>query len=245
MNEPRDPNETLAADANADANDDSGAGRTGAGETTNPTVDFSSLPADSLDVGLAAAFGKSTWPATLEPRQSAAGAAQGSPKAKARWSSNRRPTPCPLKEEAGDRYRFDGEIARGGMGAVLRGRDVDLGPRPGDQGAAREVRQSPRRRPAVHRRGPDRRATPAPGRGAGLRYRPVRRPAVLHDEAGERADARGHSRANETSQPTTGLACWASPCKCRRRWRMPTPRASSTATSSRPTSWWGRSARSR
>ena len=33
----------------------------------------------------------------------------------------------PLKEEAGDRYRFDGEIARGGMGAVLRGRDVDLG----------------------------------------------------------------------------------------------------------------------
>ena len=33
----------------------------------------------------------------------------------------------PLKDEAGDRYRFDGEIARGGMGAVLRGRDVDLG----------------------------------------------------------------------------------------------------------------------
>ncbi len=33
----------------------------------------------------------------------------------------------PLKEEAGERYRFDGEIARGGMGAVLRGRDVDLG----------------------------------------------------------------------------------------------------------------------
>ena len=33
----------------------------------------------------------------------------------------------PLKDVAGDRYRFDGEIARGGMGAVLRGRDVDLG----------------------------------------------------------------------------------------------------------------------
>ena len=33
----------------------------------------------------------------------------------------------PTKDEAGDRYRLDGEIARGGMGAVLRGRDVDLG----------------------------------------------------------------------------------------------------------------------
>src|SRR5262249_37857216 len=33
----------------------------------------------------------------------------------------------PAKEEAGDRYQLQGEIARGGMGAVLRGRDVDLG----------------------------------------------------------------------------------------------------------------------
>jgi tetratricopeptide (TPR) repeat protein len=33
----------------------------------------------------------------------------------------------PPKEETGDRYRLDGEIARGGTGAVLRGRDVDLG----------------------------------------------------------------------------------------------------------------------
>ena len=33
----------------------------------------------------------------------------------------------PTKEETGDRYQLSGEIARGGMGAVLRGRDVDLG----------------------------------------------------------------------------------------------------------------------
>src|SRR5262249_25560388 len=30
-------------------------------------------------------------------------------------------------EETGTRYQLQGEIARGGMGAVLRGRDVDLG----------------------------------------------------------------------------------------------------------------------
>jgi serine/threonine-protein kinase len=33
----------------------------------------------------------------------------------------------PAPQEAGDRYQLQGEIARGGMGAVLRGRDVDLG----------------------------------------------------------------------------------------------------------------------
>jgi serine/threonine-protein kinase len=33
----------------------------------------------------------------------------------------------PPPEQTGDRYQLQGEIARGGMGAVLRGRDVDLG----------------------------------------------------------------------------------------------------------------------
>src|SRR5262249_7503638 len=33
----------------------------------------------------------------------------------------------PPPDQAGDRYHLFGEIARGGMGAVLRGRDVDLG----------------------------------------------------------------------------------------------------------------------
>jgi hypothetical protein len=31
------------------------------------------------------------------------------------------------KTEAGGRYRLDGEIARGGMGAIVKGRDTDLG----------------------------------------------------------------------------------------------------------------------
>src|SRR5258708_3394982 len=33
----------------------------------------------------------------------------------------------PRPQEMGTRYQLSGEIARGGMGAVLRGRDVDLG----------------------------------------------------------------------------------------------------------------------
>ena len=124
MNEPHDPSETLAALTEAD--DDSGAGQTGAGEATNPTMDFSLLPADSLDVGLAAAFGKAPGP----PRSSLGDMrplllkeAEGESSLVVKPTSDA----MPLKDEAGDRYRFDGEIARGGMGAVLRGRDVDLG----------------------------------------------------------------------------------------------------------------------
>ena len=38
-------------------------------------------------------------------------------------SSDEKPAPA----ERGDRYQLFGEIARGGMGAVLKGRDPDLG----------------------------------------------------------------------------------------------------------------------
>jgi tetratricopeptide (TPR) repeat protein len=38
-----------------------------------------------------------------------------------------RPDVMPRKSGTGDRYQLFGEIARGGMGAVLRGRDLDLG----------------------------------------------------------------------------------------------------------------------
>ena len=42
--------------------------------------------------------------------------------------SSSRPRPrCPPPAERGDRYQLFGEIARGGMGAVLKGRDLDLG----------------------------------------------------------------------------------------------------------------------
>ncbi len=128
MNQPRDPNETVAADsdANADSGAGAGASQTGADETTDPSVDPGPLAADSLEVGLAAAFGMNSGP----PRANFGSMrwlllkdAEGESGLAVRPNSDAVPT----KEEAGDRYRLDGEIARGGMGAVLRGRDVDLG----------------------------------------------------------------------------------------------------------------------
>jgi hypothetical protein len=107
MNEPHDPNETVANETEA-----------------NPTVDVPSFPADSLDVGLAAAFGQSPPRSSLGLKQTVLlKEAQGESSLVVRPTSDAMPT----RDEAGDRYRLDGEIARGGMGAVLRGRDVDLG----------------------------------------------------------------------------------------------------------------------
>jgi eukaryotic-like serine/threonine-protein kinase len=118
MNEPRDANETLASGT--------GACRTEPGETPNHTVDLGSLAADSLEVGLAAAFGKAPGP----PRSSL-GATRPVLLKEAEGESALVVKPgsdvMPSKEETGDRYQLSGEIARGGMGAVLRGRDVDLG----------------------------------------------------------------------------------------------------------------------
>jgi serine/threonine protein kinase len=106
MNEPNDPNETVAA---------------------------SSAPADSLVAGLAAGFGKRVeGPASiLSALGFTLGAvrpvllkdAQGESALVVKPGSDAMPS----KEETGDRYQLSGEIARGGMGAVLRGRDVDLG----------------------------------------------------------------------------------------------------------------------
>jgi tetratricopeptide (TPR) repeat protein len=93
----------------------------------NRTVDIPSAPADSLDAGLAAGFGRpveaprssldeSQRPLLLKE-------VQGESAHVFKPSSDAMPS----KEETGDRYQLQGEIARGGMGAVLRGRDVDLG----------------------------------------------------------------------------------------------------------------------
>jgi serine/threonine-protein kinase len=92
----------------------------------NMTADVSSFPAGSLDTGLAAGFGK-----TAQGPRSSLGdmrpvllkEAEGESAHVVRPKSDAMPTPA----EAGDRYQLSGEIARGGMGAVLRGRDVDLG----------------------------------------------------------------------------------------------------------------------
>ncbi len=99
----------------------------------NETVDVSSAAADSLDAGLAAGFGKRVdGPASvLSALESTLGSlrplllkeAQGESALVVKPGSDAMPS----KNQIGDRYQLSGEIARGGMGAVLRGRDVDLG----------------------------------------------------------------------------------------------------------------------
>lgn len=95
----------------------------------NVTADLPiSSPADSLDAGMAAGFGKRTESprsifATCEMRPVLLKEADGESSAILRTKSDS----IPAKVDSGDRYQLSGEIARGGMGAVLRGRDVDLG----------------------------------------------------------------------------------------------------------------------
>jgi serine/threonine-protein kinase len=90
------------------------------------TVDVPSAPADPLDAGLAAGFGKAE-PArsNLDPSQRLVllKEAEGESAHVVKPKSDAMPPP----EQTGDRYQLQGGIARGGMGAVLRGRDVDLG----------------------------------------------------------------------------------------------------------------------
>ncbi len=91
----------------------------------NETVDTRSAPADSLDAGLAAGFGKATAPRSTvgSLRPVLLKEAEGESALVVKTQSDAMPS----KQETGDRYQLSGEIARGGMGAVLRGRDVDLG----------------------------------------------------------------------------------------------------------------------
>ena len=93
----------------------------------NVTADIpaASVPPDSLDAGLAAGFGRPTAP------RSTVGAMRPVLLKEADGESAHVVKPksdaIPPKDQTGDRYQLSGEIARGGMGAVLRGRDVDLG----------------------------------------------------------------------------------------------------------------------
>ena len=110
-------------------------------------------------------------------------------------------TPGPIVRPDGDdadpsiRYRIDGEIARGGMGAVLRGRDPDLG----RDVAIKVLRADLRDNADLVRRFVEEAQIGGqlqhPGRGADLRAGHLRRPpAVLQHEAGERPDARRPAR---------------------------------------------------
>jgi tetratricopeptide (TPR) repeat protein len=91
------------------------------------TIHIPSAPGDSLDAGLAAGFGR---PAE-GPHSSLAAAQRPMVLKQAQGESDHVVKPksdaMPAPEHAGDRYQLQGEIARGGMGAILRGRDVDLG----------------------------------------------------------------------------------------------------------------------
>ncbi len=98
----------------------------------NETADLSA-PSDSLDAGLAAGFRRlldapgsvlSRLRSTLGPlRPVVLREADGESSLLVKPRTDAMPT----AEQAGDRYQLSGEIARGGMGAILRGRDVDLG----------------------------------------------------------------------------------------------------------------------
>jgi eukaryotic-like serine/threonine-protein kinase len=87
------------------------------------TLELPSSTPDSLDAGMAAAF--------AAPRSSLAAAQRPVLLREAPGDSSHIIKPAsdalPPREQTGDRYQLQGEIARGGMGAVLRGRDVDLG----------------------------------------------------------------------------------------------------------------------
>ncbi len=99
----------------------------------NQTADVPSVEADSLDAGLAAGFGRpADGPGSVlsalrrslgDLRPVLLREAQGESAHVVKPRSDAMPPP----ELTGDRYQLQGEIARGGMGVVLRGRDVDLG----------------------------------------------------------------------------------------------------------------------
>jgi serine/threonine-protein kinase len=99
----------------------------------NQTADLPSAPPDSLDAGLDACFGRpADGPGSvLEGLRCRLGPLQPVLLREAEGDSGHVVTPksdaMPTPAQAGTRYQLQGEIARGGMGAVLRGRDVDLG----------------------------------------------------------------------------------------------------------------------
>ncbi len=97
------------------------------------TADIPSEPADSLDAGLAAGFGRlADRPSSvLSGLREAFGPLRPvllkEPDGDSAPIVKPKSDVMPLPEQVGERYQLAGEIARGGMGAVLRGRDVDLG----------------------------------------------------------------------------------------------------------------------
>jgi serine/threonine protein kinase len=106
-------------------------------EQPDPTLDLPESD-NALDAGLAAAFGPDSGP-PLPAGGSVLKAFTGSmasvPRVHLREPDGEPPTlvvrpdssEAPATQDLIGRYRIDGEIARGGMGAILKGRDSDLG----------------------------------------------------------------------------------------------------------------------
>ncbi len=99
----------------------------------DPTVDIPPS-GDELDAGLAAAFGQ-LQPASGSVLEALSVGLPSVPRILLREPESFGGSPIvrpsseemPDKQNAGTRLQLHGEIARGGMGAVLKGRDVDLG----------------------------------------------------------------------------------------------------------------------
>ena len=95
------------------------------------------------------------------------------------------------------RYQLQGEIARGGMGAILRGRDVDLGRELAIKVLLETHQGDPAGDPPLHRRSADRRPVAASRYRAGLRAGNISRPpSLFRHEAGQGPDAGGACSTN-------------------------------------------------
>ena len=102
---------------------------------------------------------------------------------------SRAPQQVPDKQDHDGRYQLLGEIARGGMGAIIKGRDTDLGRDLAIKVLLDSHKDKPEVIAAVCRGSANRWAAAAPGHRAGVRTGPVRRPtSLLQHEAGQRQD---------------------------------------------------------
>ena len=172
----------------------------------NRTIDVPSAPADSLDAGLAAGFGRrpavraASWRDCEIAWATCGRYCCARPRARAPTSSSRRPMPCHRRSR---RATATSCKARSPAAAWARccGPRRRSGPRPGRQGAAGEARPPPGGGAAVRRGGADRRAVAAPRRGARLRHRPLRRPALLHHEARQGTHAGGAAERTHRAGP--------------------------------------------